>query len=125
MKKGQQEIDSSQNYERRDVGKPHFQLESNRMQELHDRVNALRLGESRAQVAASVGPSDREELLGPKKGVDWTCRGLVYNVLIVGDLPGNGMDRRIELIFDRQDKLIAILSNVDGIDRRGDMTRCR
>jgi hypothetical protein len=40
-------------------------------------------------------------------------------------IPGNAKDRRVELVFDRKDALVAILSNVDGITSRGDFSVCR
>lgn len=77
-------------------------------------------------VAGSVSEPDHEELIGPKKGNDWTCRNLVYYVAIVDKLPGNTNDKRVALVFDRmEDRLVAIMSNVDGVPSRGDLGSCR
>jgi hypothetical protein len=89
-------------------------------------VTDLKLGETRSEVATYVGPPSREERFGPKRTpLNWKCRGLVYEVIRVEEEPGNTGDKRVELVFDRQDKLIAIWSNVDGITERGDTMACR
>jgi hypothetical protein len=54
------------------------------------------------------------------------CRDLVYYVMLVGEEPGNVRDKEVRLVFDRShDKLVQILSTVDGIASRGDLTACR
>jgi len=89
-------------------------------------VNSLKVGDTRAQATALLGPADHEELLGPKEGLDWKCRGLVYYLLIVDQRSGNARDITVELVFDRKDdKLVAVLSNAEGIASRGDMAVCR
>lgn len=76
-------------------------------------------------MTAIVGPPDQEELLAPKRDRDWKCRGLVYYSVIYDQSPGNIKDKRIEFVFDRADRLIAILSTVVGISNQGDMSACR
>ena len=124
--KQQSKVDVSQESRPNVSVKPHFALEPDRVHVLRDRVTALKLGDPRSDVTASVGPFDREELIGPKKGRDWKCRGLLYSVITVDETPGNAKDIKVELVFERQgDKLVAVISNVDGIASREDMKACR
>jgi hypothetical protein len=124
--KEQRRVDVSQESQPNVSAKPHFAIEPERLLVLRDRVTALKLGDPRTDAMASVGPFDREDLIGPKKGREWKCRGLVYYVTMIDELPGNAHDVRVELVFERQgDKLVAVISNVEGIASRGDMIACR
>lgn len=108
------------------AAKPHFVLGPDKVRALRERVIALKLGDLRKDVTASLGPADREELIGPKKGRDWKCRRLLYYIIMVDEAPGNTNDVKVELVFERQgDRLVAVISNADGIPNRGDMTTCR
>lgn len=103
-----------------------FVLDPAKFEGLRAQVNGLKLGDSRVAAAGSVGQPDREDLFGPKKGTDWTCRNVVYYVAIVDQLPGNTNDKQVTLVFDRkEDRLVAIMSNVEGIPSRGELRSCR
>jgi hypothetical protein len=122
----QRKVDTSQESRPNVLVKPHVALGAERVAVLRDRVASLKLGDLRKDVTALVGPFDREELMGPKTGRDWKCRGLLYYVIMVDETPGNANDIKVELVFDRQaDRLVAVISNVDGIASRGDMAICR
>jgi hypothetical protein len=125
MRERQQEVDSIQKSVPSRTDKPHFELKPSQQQSLREHVMTLNLGEMRPSVTALMGSADLEEFLGPKKGLEWKCRGLVYYVVIFDQRPGNENDRRVEFIFNREDALVTILSNVDGIASRGDMSVCR
>lgn len=86
---------------------------------------ALKLGEMRPFVVAMVGTPDREDLFAPKKELKWTCRILLYFVLKFDTSQYNVNDREIQLVFNRKNSLVAIISNVDGVASRGDMSACR
>src|SRR5215472_10071962 len=112
VKKEQEVIASPKSAQQPQQSEPHFSLDPDKLRTLCDRVAHLGLGQTRDEVRALVGPSDREDLLGPKKARDWSCRSLVYEVSTIDSTPGNVRDRRVALVFDRrEDKLIAILSN--------------
>lgn len=103
----------------------HFVLHAEKLRRLRAQVNSLKLGDARATVAPSVGAPDHEELIGPKRGPR-TCRSLVYYVALVEETPGNVNDKQVTLVFDRkEDRLVAIMSNLDGVPSRGDFTSCR
>jgi hypothetical protein len=97
---------------------PHFVLPEERLKALRAAVQALALGAERTEVIKAVGPPSREELVGRKKEADWKYRYLIYDVKIIGAHPGNVHDERVQLIFDREDRLVKINSNVDGITSR-------
>jgi hypothetical protein len=125
-KKQQEATTSPRSAQRVQDAKPHFSLDPGKLRTFCDRAADLRLGQTRDEVRDSVGPSDAEELIGPKKGSDWKCRLLVYYVTIINEVPGNVRDQRVSLVFDRhKDKLVAVLSNIDGVTPRGDMAACR
>ncbi len=107
------------------LDRPYFQLGPEKFAALRDHVAALEIGESRDRSTVLLGPANREEMDGPKKGLDWKCRRLIYDVTVISELPGNVRDRAVALAFDRHDRLAQILSTVDGIPSRGDMNACR
>ena len=112
--------------EARSTMKPHFVLETAKLEKLRARITDLKLGDSRTTATASIGAPDHEELLAPKQEREWKCRNLVYYVSLIEELPGNVNDKKVELVFDRQtDRLVAILSNVEGVSNRGDLSQCR
>ena len=123
----QQEVAASPRSEQQlQDAKPHFSLEPGKLRTFCDHAADLRLGQTRDEVRALVGPAYDEELLGPKKGRDWKCRLLVYYVTIINEKPGNLRDQRVSFVFERhQDRLVAVLSNVDGVRARGDVAACR
>jgi len=125
-KERQLQADANQDGGRTAGESAHFRAGPGRTQRIHDGVNSLKVGDTRAQATALLGPADHEELLGPKEGLDWKCRGLVYYLLIVDQRPGNARDVTVELVFDhKDDKLVAVLSNAEGIASRADMAVCR
>lgn len=109
----------------RSSDEPHFQLSPEKLKQLREQTATLELGEDRTKAITTLGSPSRQQLDGPKKGVDWTCRRLIYDVTVIQGSPGNIRDRSVELAFDRQDRLVQILSTVDGIPSRGDMSACR
>lgn len=126
MKEESEKVDWNRGDIQSNMNKPHFQLHPNKLKELRDRVEALKLGEKRTAIMEIMGPANREEWLAPKKGLDLKCRALVYYTVIFDEIPGSGRDKSVSLVFDRQDILIAIISNeVDEITNRGDMSVCR
>ena len=125
-KKQQEATTSPRSAQQLQDAKPHFSLDPAKLRTFCDRAANLQLGQTRDEVRDSVGPSDAEELIGPKEGSDWKCRLLVYYVTIINEVPGNVRDQRVSLVFDRHhDSLVAVLSNVDGVMPRGDMAACR
>lgn len=107
------------------ASKPAFELSPYQQQILRAHGMTLRLGTRRSSAITLMGPFDREDLLGPKKGLTWKCRALVYYVVKFGQTPNEFKDRKVELIFNRGDALVDIISNVDGIASRGDWSDCR
>jgi hypothetical protein len=102
-----------------------YEMDGDHLRKLRQHVSALRLGESLENVTTSIGRADREDRIGPKRG-DWKCRELVYFVRIIGDEPGNVNDKLVRLRFDRRNAtLVAIRSDVDGINSRGNLNACR
>ena len=100
-------------------------MDARRVQALRDNVAALRLGEAKAAALSRVGRPNREDRIGPKMGA-WTCYQLAYYVRLLGEEPGNTDDQIVSLIFDRrEEKLVAVLSTVNGIEQRGNMAKCR
>jgi hypothetical protein len=110
---------------RESASKPYFELTPGQQQTLREHIRTLTLGEKSASVTAHMGSFDREDLLAPKKALEWKCRALVYYVLKVDQSLSNVRDRQIRLVFNREDALVAVLSNVDGIANRGDYSVCR
>ena len=109
-------------YERADPRRPKFILGAERTRDLRDRVTALKLGETCGNAIATVGPPDQDYHLTPAKPPNaWKWHYLTYYVVIIDKKPGNVYDQQVDLIFDRQDRLIAVRSNVDGISSRGDL----
>jgi hypothetical protein len=120
------ELDSSQKkLVPSQASKPYFELTSSQQQTLREQTRTLTLGEKRASVIAHLGSFDREDLLAPKKALEWKCRALVYDVVKVDQSLSNVRDRQVHLVFNREDALVAVLSNVDGIPSRGDYAVCR
>jgi hypothetical protein len=126
-KREQQGIDDPRAREQlKGLGNSHIELGQDRVLVLRERATTLALGDSQTRLTTLLGPFDREELIGPKKGEAWKCRGLLYYVAMVEEEPGNANDVKVEFIFERKgDKLVAVLSNVEGIASRGDMAQCR
>ena len=125
-KKQQEATTSPRSAQQLQDAKPHFSLDTGKLRTFRDRAADLRPGQTRAEIRDLVGPSDAEELIGPKKDREWKCRLLVYYVTIINEVPGNVRDQRVSLVFDRHhDSLVAVLSNVDGVMPRGDMAACR
>jgi hypothetical protein len=121
-----QEVDSSQEKSvPSQAGKPYFQLTPSQQQTLREHTRTLTLGEKRASAIAHMGSFDREDLLAPKKALEWKCRALIYDVVKVDQSLANISDRQVHLVFNREDALVAVLSNVDGIPSRGDYSVCR
>lgn len=91
------------------------------MRELAQRINALSLGETSARAIALVGTPFEDYRIGPDKGPgDWKWHFLQYWVMKADVMSANTHDKYVELVFDRQDKLIAIESNnVAAIANRG------
>jgi hypothetical protein len=81
------------------AAKPRFGLASDKVRVLRERTTTLEVGELRKDVTASLGPPDHQELLGPKKGRDWKCRGLLYYVSLVDEVPGNANDVKVDSCF--------------------------
>lgn len=106
-------------------GTPHFQLGDEPLNILRSEVANLAIGESRTEITARLGQPNREEFDGPKAKLDWKCRRLTYDVIVVGTLPGNMGDEAVSLAFDRRDRLVQIISTVNGITSRGDSAACR
>ena len=118
----QHEGETALKYERPDLRQPSFILGAERTRILRDRVTALRLGETSRNAVASVGPPDEDYHFTPAKPPnDWKWHYLTYYVVRVSKTSSNIHDVQIDLIFDRQEKLIAIRSNVDGIPSKGEM----
>jgi hypothetical protein len=107
------------------LSKPYFELTPGQQQTLREHMRTLTLGEKSASVTAHMGSFDREDLLAPKKALEWKCRALVYYVVKVDQSLSNVRDRQVHLVFNREDALVAVLSNVDGIASRGDYSACR
>lgn len=105
--------------------KPAFELSLYQQQNLRSHVTGLTLGEMRSSVTAIMGSPNREDLFAPKKALEWRCRILLYFAVKLDMTQYNAKDRQVELVFNREDALIDIISNVDGIASRGDMSECR
>jgi len=104
---------------------PAFELSPYQQQILRAHVMGLELGEMRSSVTAIMGSPNREDLFAPKKALEWKCRILLYFAVKLDRAQYNAKDRQVELVFNRGDALVAIISNVDGIANRGDMSECR
>jgi hypothetical protein len=89
-----------------------------RLAEFAVNIRKVPIGDSREHVLAILGPPTRQELSQGMRDREWKERYLIYDVEFVGSGPGNVHDKIVELIFDRQDRLLKILSSVDGIDSR-------
>lgn len=114
-----------QNSERIDAVKASPSPDARKLQTLQSGMAAIKLGDTEAEVTARLGAADRVEVLGPKRGHGWGCRGLAYDIALVGKTPGNVNDQIVEFLFSRKDgKLIAVSSSVTAIPRRGDATIC-
>jgi hypothetical protein len=74
MKERQLQAEANQDRGQTAGESSHFRAGPGRTQKIHDGVNSLKVGDTRAQATALLGPADHEELLGPKKGLDWKCR---------------------------------------------------
>jgi hypothetical protein len=111
--------------EQADPNRPFFVMSEEKARVLRSRINALALGETSAKTIALVGTPSEDYHIAPIKarGEDWRYPYITYYFTTVGRTPGNTEDRKVDLIFDRQDKLIAIRSNVDGITQRGIIAR--
>jgi len=107
------------------TNKPSFELSPHQQQILRARVTGLELGEMRSSVTAIMGSPNREDLFAPKKSLEWKCRIHLYFAVKLDTTQYNAKDRQVELVFNRGDALVAIISNVDGIASRGDMSECR
>ena len=101
-----------------------FQLSPEQIKELTDRVTTLKLGESKASILEIMGPPDDENFLIPKRSgvVEWTCSELIYYMTF--DARRSGRNKNIHLVFDRQNKLIRIISAIEEL-KRGDIAPCR
>jgi hypothetical protein len=103
----------------------HFELDGKAVQTLRDRIIMLRLGDSINDAVSQIGKPARENLIGLKVG-DWKCHEPVYDVRLVNDEPGNMGDQIVKLTFSRdRERLVAVWSNVAGIQSSGDATVCR
>ena len=106
--------------------KPDFQLSPDKLRSLRDNVTALKIGTRREAVVSLLGNASREDLMAPKRDLDWKCRILVYQVTRVDKSAGNVHDREVQLVFQRQsDQLVQIISTVDRTQSRGDMATCK
>ena len=101
-----------------------FQLSQEQVGELIDRVIMLKLGENKTSTIEIMGPPDYEDHFGPKRSdvVEWTCSELIYYMTF--DAKRSGLNKSIHLVFDRQEKLIDIYSNMEELNR-GDFEPCR
>lgn len=95
--------------------KPHLLMDRDKLETLRQKIKSIILGQNRDEILRVVGRENREELVSPKQARDWKERHIVFDVKIIGDRPGNVCDQQVRLIFDREDKLIRILSNVEGV----------
>lgn len=108
------------NAEQPDPKRPYFVLSEEKARVLRSRINALELGETSSKAIALVGPPDKDYYVSPMKPPsDWKFHYLTFYFTTVSESPGNIYDGDVDLVFNRQDKLTAIYSNVDGIGERG------